>query len=91
MPSVIPQSWNVARARSYVVRLPLLTRGFAVAIVVFWIAGLQGIFDVRAWGNLDPAEVGFGTCRFSLVEFWCVRGVGYRWDGRDGMGHGRDR
>jgi membrane associated rhomboid family serine protease len=61
MPTIVPPSWSMARARSYVLRLPLLTRCFAAAIVLFWIAGLQGLFDVRAWGDLDPKEVGFGT------------------------------
>lgn len=68
MPSILPPTWNTAKARSYVVRLPLLTRCFAAAIFVFWFVGLQGFFDVQAWGNLDPKEVGFGTCRSSPCD-----------------------
>lgn len=65
MPAAVPPNWNVARARSYVFRLPLLTRCFLGAIVLFWILGLQSVFDVRAWGSLDPDQIGFLTCRFS--------------------------
>lgn len=61
----MPTTWSVARARSYVFRLPLLTRGFLAAIVVFWIVGLQPVFDVRAWGGLEPDKVGFASRKLS--------------------------
>ncbi|OIW26407.1 hypothetical protein CONLIGDRAFT_581301 [Coniochaeta ligniaria NRRL 30616] len=61
MPAVVPPNWSVARARSYILRIPLLTRCFLGAIVLFWIVGLQSVFDVRAWGSLDPDQIGFAT------------------------------
>ncbi|KAK0611165.1 Gaa1-like protein [Immersiella caudata] len=49
------------RARSYVNRLPLFTRGVLVAIVVFWIVGVQSVWDLRTWGALVPDLVGLSS------------------------------
>lgn len=65
MPAAVPPNWSFARARSYTFRLPLLTRCFLGAIVLFWIVGLQSVFDVRAWGSLDPDRIGLLTCKIS--------------------------
>jgi len=53
---------NNMRARSYVNRLPLFTRGVLVAIVAFWAVGVQSVWDLRAWGALVPDLVGFSSC-----------------------------
>jgi len=52
---------NNLRARSYINRLPLFTRAVVVAIVVFWIVGVQSVWDVRAWGALVPDLVGISS------------------------------
>ncbi|MCJ1378053.1 putative rhomboid protease [Xylographa soralifera] len=54
-------SFNPARLRSYVFRLPLFTRATLLAILVFWILELQSTWNVVRWGGLVPNEVGFGT------------------------------
>ncbi len=53
--------FSAARARSYLVRLPLFTRAIIAVIALFWVLGLQTVWDVRAWGVLAPNEVGFTT------------------------------
>lgn len=60
MPSIT--TFNTSRARSYVFRLPLFTRLVMLAILVFWVVGLQSVWDVRQWGALIPKEMGLGTC-----------------------------
>ncbi|KAK3984948.1 putative rhomboid protein 2 [Cladorrhinum sp. PSN332] len=59
MPSLT--TFNTTRARSYVFRLPLFTRLVLLAIIGFWIAGLQSAWDLRQWGALIPKEMGLGT------------------------------
>ncbi|KAK4194982.1 rhomboid protein 2 [Triangularia verruculosa] len=61
MPPNITTTLNTARARTYVFRLPLFTRVVIIAIVGFWIAGLQSVVDVREWGALIPDEMGITT------------------------------
>ncbi|KAA6409101.1 MAG: rhomboid family [Lasallia pustulata] len=50
-----------ARLRSYIFRLPLLTRIIVLAIVAFWIAEQQSFWNVVQWGALVPSKIGFGT------------------------------
>ncbi|CAP49272.1 uncharacterized protein PODANS_5_5980 [Podospora anserina S mat+] len=52
---------NTTRARTYVFRLPLFTRVVIIAIVGFWLAGLQSIVDIQQWGALIPDEMGLAT------------------------------
>ena len=54
-------SFNPARLRSYVFRLPLFTRAVLLAIFVFWVLELQSAWNVVSWGGLVPKEVGLGT------------------------------
>jgi hypothetical protein len=60
MSSSFPQ-FSPARLRSYVFRLPLVTRVVLLVIVGFWILGFQTVWDVATWGALAPKEVGFGS------------------------------
>ncbi|KAI1262007.1 Gaa1-like protein [Xylariaceae sp. FL1019] len=59
MPNV--PSFNAARARSYLLRLPLFTRAMVVAMVAFWLAGFQSVLDIQQWGSLIPNEMGITT------------------------------
>ncbi|KAI0150643.1 Gaa1-like protein [Xylariaceae sp. FL1272] len=59
MPNV--PSFSAARARSYLLRLPLFTRAMIVAMVAFWLAGFQSVFDIQQWGSLIPNEMGITT------------------------------
>lgn len=60
---------SVARARSYIFKLPLFTRVALLAIVFAWIvevvAGAQ--WDLKAWGALVPGEVGFSSCELRVT------------------------
>ncbi|KAF3763619.1 Gaa1-domain-containing protein [Cryphonectria parasitica EP155] len=61
MPTIsIPSQFSAVRARSYVYRLPLLTRLFILAIIATWFVGFVAgaRWDVKAWGALVPEEVG---------------------------------
>lgn len=60
MAPTLPQ-FNPARLRSYIVRLPLLTRIFLLAIAIFWILELQSAWNVVQWGALIPKEINLGT------------------------------
>lgn len=60
MAPTLPQ-FSPARLRSYVFRLPLLTRIFVLFIAIFWILELQSAWDVVQWGALVPAKVNLGT------------------------------
>lgn len=60
MPPSLPQ-FSVARMRSYVFRLPLLTRSVIFIIILFWILSIQSVWDVQQWGALIPKEVGLST------------------------------
>jgi len=53
--------FNPARLRSYLLRLPLFTRGCILAVLVFWIVELQTVWSVTQWGSLIPKEIGLGT------------------------------
>lgn len=64
MPAVsIPSSFSGARARSYVLKLPLFTRVAIFAIVATWFVGVTADtkWDMRAWGALVPDEVGLSS------------------------------
>ena len=67
MPSIT--TFNTSRARSYMVRLPLFTRLVLLAILGFWLVGLQSVWDVRQWGALIPKEMGLATCMNSFLNF----------------------
>lgn len=54
-------AFNPARLRSYLLRLPLFTRGIIVAIIFFWLLELQTVWSVTQWGSLIPKEIGLGT------------------------------
>jgi len=54
-------SFQPARIRSYVLRLPLFTRIVILLIVVFWILELQSAWNVFQWGALIPQEINLGT------------------------------
>jgi glycosylphosphatidylinositol transamidase len=54
-------TFNPARLRSYIFRLPLFTRIVLLLIVAFWILELQSAWDVIQWGGLIPREIGLGT------------------------------
>ncbi|KAI0016362.1 Gaa1-like protein [Xylariomycetidae sp. FL0641] len=59
MPTV--QGFSTARARSYVLRLPLFTRAIILVIVAFWLASLPSIWDLQNWGALIPNELNIFT------------------------------
>lgn len=52
---------NPQRVRSYLLRLPLFTRGIILAILCFWVLELQTVWSVIQWGSLIPKEIGFGS------------------------------
>lgn len=56
-----PSSFNPARIRTYVFRLPLFTRLILFAIIAFWILELQTVWSVIQWGSLIPKEVGLSS------------------------------
>ena len=60
MAPTLPQ-FNPARLRSYIFRLPFLTRIVVLAIFVFWILELQSAWNVVQWGALIPEKINFGT------------------------------
>lgn len=62
MPNI--QSFSTVRARSYLLRLPLFTRAMVLVIVLFWIAGIQSVWDLREWGALIPDKLNFFTGEF---------------------------
>ena len=57
-------AFNPARLRSYLLRLPLFTRGIIVAIIFFWLLELQTVWSVTQWGSLIPKEIGLGTSMY---------------------------
>lgn len=56
-------SFDVRRLRSYVFRLPLLTRIVLILVALFWVLELQQIWNVVQWGALIPDEINFGTSK----------------------------
>ncbi|KAL8693569.1 MAG: hypothetical protein Q9218_001611 [Villophora microphyllina] len=54
-------SFDVRRLRSYIFRLPLLTRIILVLVALFWILELQQVWNVVQWGALIPDEINLGT------------------------------
>ncbi|KAF7563719.1 hypothetical protein G7046_g360 [Stylonectria norvegica] len=66
MPSV--QNFSTLRARSYISRLPLFTRAIVLIIIALWLAGLQSVWDLRAWGALIPDQISF-TAAYRLSTF----------------------
>lgn len=64
MAPTLPQ-FNPARLRSYIFRLPFLTRIFLLLIAIFWILELQSAWDVVQWGALIPMKVNLGTSTFN--------------------------
>jgi len=70
VPAMAPTlpSFNPARLRSYLFRLPLFTRIIILFILFFWIVELQSAWNVTQWGALVPAEVSLGTSMFNLAS-----------------------
>ena len=62
MPNI--QGFSTLRARSYVLRLPLFTRGLIVVITAFYFAGLLPLWDLRQWGALIPDQMNIFTCQY---------------------------
>ncbi len=56
-------SFNPARFRSYLFRLPLFTRIVISLIFLFWISQLQSTWNIFQWGALIPREVGFSSSK----------------------------
>ncbi|OAX83142.1 hypothetical protein ACJ72_02502 [Emergomyces africanus] len=56
-----PLPFNPGRLRSYILRLPLFTRVVLLLIAVFWVLGIQPLWDVAQWGALIPNEVGLAS------------------------------
>ena len=54
-------SFNPARLRLYIFRVPLFTRIVLLLIVIFWILELQSAWNVVQWGALIPTEINLGT------------------------------
>jgi membrane associated rhomboid family serine protease len=52
---------NPTRIRSYILRLPLFTRGVILVVLVFWILELQTVWSVIEWGSLKPSQIGLFT------------------------------
>ena len=57
----IPTNFHPNRIRSYILRLPLFTRGVILAILIFWILELQTVWSVTEWGSLQPSKIGIFT------------------------------
>ncbi|KAI9804150.1 MAG: putative rhomboid protease [Sarcosagium campestre] len=53
--------FNPTRIRSYVFRLPFFTRVVLLGIIIIWISGLQGIWNIEQWGALIPDEINLGS------------------------------
>jgi len=60
-PSLPLPTFNPARLRSYLLRLPLFTRGCILAVLAFWVVELQTVWSVTEWGSLIPKEIGLET------------------------------
>ena len=57
-PTISPQ-----RVRSYILRLPLLTRIVLLLILLLWLLELQSAWDVARFGSLIPSEVGLSSSK----------------------------
>ncbi|CZT00857.1 related to GPI-anchor transamidase GAA1 [Rhynchosporium agropyri] len=77
----LPQ-FSAVRFRSYIFRLPLCTRGIILVIGLFWVAGMQSVWDVQKWGALTPKEVGLSSSLYpslpaeyllSIRRAWLMR------------------
>jgi GPI-anchor transamidase subunit GAA1 len=53
--------FNPNRIRSYILRLPLFTRGIILVVLVFWVLELQTVWSVIDWGSLKPSQIGIFT------------------------------
>jgi len=53
--------FSAQRARSYIFRLPIFTRGVVLIITLVWIVGVQSVWDEREWGALVPDKTGITT------------------------------
>lgn len=54
MPYSLP-SFNPARIRTYILRLPLCTRIILILILLFWVCSISASF--QQWARLDPKQV----------------------------------
>lgn len=66
MAPTLPQ-FNPARWRSYILRLPLLTRLIILFIWLFWILSLRSTWGITRWGALVPKEVNLTTSECTPV------------------------
>ena len=69
IPSAI---FNPNRIRTYILRLPLFTRGVILAILIFWVLELQTVWSVIEWGCLKPSQIGIfsgGMYRLNTFVF----------------------
>lgn len=57
---------TLTRAVAYIDRLPLFTRLAIVLAVGAEVLGVLPWWDVRAWGRLEPDEIGLATSRNPL-------------------------
>jgi membrane associated rhomboid family serine protease len=62
------RSFSTLRARSYIFRLPLFTRGIIAVLALLWVLSVQSIWNVRAWGALIPDQVSF-TAAYRLSTY----------------------
>ena len=69
MAPTLPQ-FSPAKLRSYIFRLPLLTRMIVLFITIFWILELQSAWDVIHWGALIPNKVNLGTSTYQAPELY---------------------
>lgn len=76
MPSL--PSFNPARFRSYLFRLPLFTRLVLLLVFVFWISQLQSAWNIFKWGALIPKEVGLSTSKNSALDAHIWRKLRWR-------------
>lgn len=69
---------NPRAIRSYILRLPLFTRGVILIVLIFWVLEFQTVWSVIEWGSLKPSRVGLftggmyrlNTFVFVHLSFW---------------------
>ncbi|TQV98335.1 hypothetical protein IF1G_02415 [Cordyceps javanica] len=51
------RGFSTAKARTYILRLPLFTRALVLVIFLLALLSLPGFWDIQAWGSLIPSKV----------------------------------
>ncbi|EGD84884.1 hypothetical protein H112_08601 [Trichophyton rubrum D6] len=69
MLSIPGMTFDPSRLRSYLLRLPLFTRLALLCIVVFWVIGLQNVWDVPKWGALYPSKISFAGGMYRINTY----------------------